>query len=317
MTLATIEEKLDRLLNRMDSIDHTVAGINSRLDILEQNFDVKYLELQQKVSSVESSQEFISKQYESVKLITNNLTIQQRAHDKELIQMKKEIDNLANELNQERITRNVSEQYQRTSYNVKVCGIPIQPDEEYSDSTSNLVTLKVVEKIASVCNFKNFDSKQIDVCHRIGNQVFSPIIIKFFKKSDRFNFFNQKKALFKLKLEDLGMEVSADQIAILKAAQPPKTTGKFGRAGKRVMESRSQNISNWFDKDGHLKPVKIYFQESLTEMNGQLLKLAKDAARANNYKYPGYTIKGEVRVKLNDSAKYIAITSKKDIDKIK
>ena len=313
MALERIEEKLDRLFTRIDSIDSTVAGINSRLNNLEQNLEVKYSELEQKICNVESSQEFISQQYDNMKLVNNNLMIQQRAQDKELVQMKVALDNLSNELNQERSARNVSEQYHRTSYNIKVCGIPIQAGEENSDSTSNHVTRDIIEKLASVCEIKNFKINQIDVCHRIGSNVFSPIIIKFYKKADRFNFFNQKKLLINLKLGDLGIEVSAEQIAILKGTKTPETV-KYGRGGRRMNHSRPQ--STWFNKDGKLKLIKIYMQESLTEMNGELLKLAKDAARASNYKYIGYTIKGEVRVKLNDSAKYIAIKSKKDIEKI-
>ena len=61
----------------------------------------------------------------------------------------------------------------------------------------------------------------------------------------------------------------------------------------------------------------IFMQESLTQYTSDLLKDAKLAASALNYKYTGYTINGEVRVKLSDGAKYISIKSPMDLKKIK
>ena len=57
-------------------------------------------------------------------------------------------------------------------------------------------------------------------------------------------------------------------------------------------------------------------QESLTRMNNELLKSAKQVASALDYKYKGYVINGEVRVKSADGEKFIAIKCKSDLKKI-
>ena len=53
----------------------------------------------------------------------------------------------------------------------------------------------------------------------------------------------------------------------------------------------------------------IFMQESLTKYTSDLLKEAKFAASALKYKYTGYTINGEVCVKLSDGAQSISIKS--------
>ena len=75
---------------------------------------------------------------------------------------------------------------------------------------------------------------------------------------------------------------------------------------------RNYGIKN---TDGEFNAV--FMQESLTKYTSDLLKEAKLAAGALSYKYPGYTINGEVRVKILEGAKYIAIKSVKDLQKIK
>lgn len=73
------------------------------------------------------------------------------------------------------------------------------------------------------------------------------------------------------------------------------------------LESSTQNNNN--------KRSRVFMLESLTKTNGDLLKEAKEFAKGLNYKYPGYTVNGEVRVKLSDGSKHIAIRSKSDLDK--
>ena len=56
-----------------------------------------------------------------------------------------------------------------------------------------------------------------------------------------------------------------------------------------------------FNPNGHPKRKEqyVYFSDSLTSYNGQLLKEAKVIAKEMNYKFAGYSVKGEVRVKRN------------------
>ena len=51
-------------------------------------------------------------------------------------------------------------------------------------------------------------------------------------------------------------------------------------------------------------------------MNADLLTEAKVIAKEKQYKYFGYTYKGEVRVRKADQAKYISIKTMDDLDLI-
>ena len=60
----------------------------------------------------------------------------------------------------------------------------------------------------------------------------------------------------------------------------------------------------------------IFLNESLTPTNRRLLKEAKKASRQHNYKYKGYTVNGEVRVKQNDHDDHIPMLCLKDLEKV-
>ena len=60
----------------------------------------------------------------------------------------------------------------------------------------------------------------------------------------------------------------------------------------------------------------LFLNESLTRTNRTLLKEAKTISKQLNYKFTGYTINGEVRVKRNEKSEHIAILCKKDLLKI-
>ena len=57
----------------------------------------------------------------------------------------------------------------------------------------------------------------------------------------------------------------------------------------------------------------VYLNESLTPMNGTLLREALKLAVDKEYKYPGYTFKGEVRCKKADNEPFIKIRCKEDL----
>ena len=88
--------------------------------------------------------------------------------------------------------RNREQQYTRTSINLKLCGVPIQEgEEEVSNTKTNPITKFVIEKVCEAAGIQVPESS-IDVCHRLGNDTHSPIIIRFSSKSARFDFYNQK-----------------------------------------------------------------------------------------------------------------------------
>ena len=57
--------------------------------------------------------------------------------------------------------------------------------------------------------------------------------------------------------------------------------------------------------------------ESLTAENRKLLKLARSESKKQNYKYKGYTVNGQVRVKKDDNSEAIPILCTKDLEDIK
>ena len=60
----------------------------------------------------------------------------------------------------------------------------------------------------------------------------------------------------------------------------------------------------------------IYIQESLTHYyTSELLAKAKEKAKRLRYKYPGYIVKGQVRVKKEEGADPIHIRCISDIEK--
>ena len=60
----------------------------------------------------------------------------------------------------------------------------------------------------------------------------------------------------------------------------------------------------------------FYLNESLTPMNSYLMKETRKLTKPLKYKYPAYTVKGEVRCKKIDNSKYIKIRNINDLKKI-
>ena len=112
-------------------------------------------------------------------------------------------------------------------------------------------------------------------------------------KSDRNNFFKQKRNTF---------SVSAEQIV-----QYSNDTDDDGEVSMPGLEDGTQN---------NRKKGPLFINKSLTHTNRILLKEARFISKQLNYKFAGYTVNGEVRVKKSDHSEHIAILSKKDLLKI-
>ena len=109
------------------------------------------------------------------------------------------------------------------------------------------------------------------------------IIVLFYKKSDRQNFYFQKKKISKVHVKRVSMEEDNDG-GIVNGQPDAKSC--------------------------------IYVNESLTKQNRELLRKVRERAKEKQYLYRGYTVKGEVRVKQHEKGDHIVIKSLKDIDKI-
>ena len=102
-----------------------------------------------------------------------------------------QIGSLKNELKQTKIHCNEIGQYQRTAHNIKICNIPFQKGEEKSEKVTNEVTKGIVvqlcQKVGAV-----IDPNDIDVCHRLGRDPLSPILLRFTGKGKRFDLYDQR-----------------------------------------------------------------------------------------------------------------------------
>ena len=207
---SSLETKIDNLTVKVDEFDLRFTKIEGRITANENSIneskesttknsvDIKVL--QTNFVDVEDSCKHISAQYDEVLKTANknsaNFTDSNarfKSLSDENVLLKKQISDCRNELTQEKTARNSDAQYQRTSINVKLCGLPLQPGEEIQTNTpSNPVTSALVQRVCEASSISLISANDIDVCHRLGSQPRSPIIIRFVSKSARYNFFSQR-----------------------------------------------------------------------------------------------------------------------------
>ena len=114
------------------------------------------------------------------------------------------------------------------------------------------------------------DFMQVDVALRTSKRQNTPIIMLFNKKSDRTNFFKQRKEFHNLRAHPFQSSQLVDEEVTL----------------PDIDNERGEETSN--------NKMLIVLNESLTPTNRRLLKEAKKVSKQHNYKYKGYTVNGEV-----------------------
>ena len=198
-------------------------------------------------------------------------------------------------------------QYLRQSYNIKIGNIPTVTGEDVQTKTAtNPVTLDVVKQVAQQTDML-LPLTAIDVCHRLGSEPSSPIIIRFRSKSDRWNFAAQKEKLKNVTAADIDLSGIQVPKHIQTALEKRKTDGRGPRPARGGYKNATQR-----------KPVvrdgseSIFLQDHLTQRNKDLLKEAK-AAFKQTFQYPGYVMNGEIRVKRHEDEKFHVIKSSADI----
>ena len=155
-------------------------------------------------------------------------------------------------------------QCNRSSFTLEISGIPFNKNENVSN---------IIQKIVMLTKVTDLDITQVDAAHKTSKRQNAPIIMLFNKKSDRTDFFKQKKKFHSLRADQFQSSQFVDEEVTLPSID------------KELGEETSNNES------------LIFLNESLTPTNRRLLKEAKKASRQHNYKYKGYTVNGEVRVK--------------------
>ena len=198
---AKFDEKLTTIGTRIDSIEGTLGDHSQSIERIDGNLvadsnrlaavETLSSEHRKEINELKESTKFLSDEYEKMKLQIADL----ETSTKENVHLKKRVDDLENDLLQEKIGRNDEQQYLRQAFNVKVCGIPIQVGEDVQLKTaSNPVTLEVLKQFALQTDIL-LPPSDIDVCHRLGSDADAPIIIRFDSKSARYKFVAQKEKL--------------------------------------------------------------------------------------------------------------------------
>ena len=320
-------EKMNSIETKLTNISTQITGIDGRLSTLEgrtTSLEGQYAQLTpqtEKVNELEHSVAFLSAKYEEIKKESEaQKTWFEEAKRNiglttaETIMLKARIEDLQNSLEQEKIARNTESQYWKTCLNLKLCGIPIQPGEEIrTPSPTNPVTRAVVERICHAAQI-NLPPGALDVCHRLGEDTTSPIILRFSGKGARYAFFNQRSKLKAITSNDV------DFNGLPQIQSRSNANGERGGPGGRQGGRRGGHHGDRHGGQRQQATIpstgsKIYIQEHLTKYNRSLLKASKTLLDGK-FQYPGYIMHGEVRCKIAENADYDVIRCASDLQKM-
>ena len=299
-TLKSVSASLQTLDTKVKSFEQKLSSIDGRLTQTTNKTNAQIGQLTTKVNECEKSTTFLSTKYDDLKKKCDDNTVQIHA-------LKQNTDNLHNELANEKIGRNDDQQYFRSAFYLKIHGIPWQEGEQShrivddkkvrNGGPCNQRSLRAICDLFDNVGIENFDSHQVDCCHRTSAYYLSPIIVMFQRKADRENVFHQKNKLARIS------DLDYDTIGLTMDDAKLKTW-------------RDEQAVKIPTKDWSNEYPRMVIREHLTSHNNDLLKAVLPVARAKQYKHPGYLSKGRIHVRKTDSAEPIQIVSSKDLDKI-
>ena len=292
---------MEKLLERMDTMEKNMTDRISermeqnlqkgleKIELVIASHDKRLSTLEKKITELECSASFTNDLIEEQKKIISSLVTSDKHLSKTATQYESAISQLKHDLNSQRVSSNQLAQYHRSSLNVIIGNVPLDDDKTPETELTNVI----VCTIAKNADITNFLPESIDVAHRLPSRKGIPsIIVRFKSKGARNNFFSQK---YKLKSKTAAQLLSIDQVSL-------NTKTRQQRASAKIAETEEKG--------------KIYITESLTSMNGDLLRQAKERAKQLNYKFYGYTVNGEVRVKKTETSKFIPIRQSSDLENI-
>ena len=176
--------------------------------------------------------------------------------------------------------------------NFKLLGVPAQVGEDEKTSKCNFASLKVLEKIAMAAKIDGFRKEQVDVCHRVSEDYYSPMIVRFHKMADKCNFYEQKSKL--RDITPLNANLSEND----------------AQRAEKIVEIKS------FNKNFNKQRPAFMLQEHLTKRNRNLLKKTKEKAKGLGYKFPGYVTNNEVRCRKVEGGRFVSVKCIRDLAKI-
>ena len=277
-----LNAKMDILLKRtenMEQLSKKVDSIDNQLNSTNNKLD-QFCHLVTKLEQQAIDTQGKLAQY---KQFIDHLISKDKVNDKENKEKQHAINKLEEQYKQLKIEVNKKNQYDRSNYNVLMGGVPLLRENESAEEYQDLVC-----KIARNAKIPNFSPEDIDLAHRLPSRNSSTpmIVIRFKYKAARQRFFSAKQNFKKLSAERL---LSDEEEVFLNYVEAAKAPGDAG---------------------------KIFLTESLSELNGELLRQAKEIAKPAGYKFFGYTVNGEVRVKKSENSRFISIRYFDDLAKI-
>ena len=168
-------ECLDGIKSDLISIKEDITNVKNRLDTAETTL--------KEFGQLQTSVTFLSEKYDKLLADTSTLKDKIKSLETDNQVLNKKIGQFNNKLSTEKAERNEEGQYHRTAHNVKILGVSLQKGEENSERVTNPVTTQVVMKICEKAGIR-VELSDIDVCHRLGQNEFSAILLHFGLKTD-------------------------------------------------------------------------------------------------------------------------------------
>lgn len=193
--MATIEDVLSKLTIIEDKISENTSQLllfNGEISKLRSEFEnnskfttTAIINLQDKQTSLETSQEFIGKQFDAHKAIIENVMKKNKQLEDENKKINNVVKRLQEHLKEETIKRDELEAYGRRTC-IELVGLPITENE-------NCQNLAVA--VAKLMKMDAFSKNEIDVAHRVSQKDNANIIVKFKSRSARDSFFVNRQQL--------------------------------------------------------------------------------------------------------------------------
>lgn len=194
--------KLDNNTKKISEIANSLDEIKLHQDDLKKEFlsfksntqcSIRALEASQ--HKLTESQDFINSEFEDCKAKQEKTEERAKTAEAKIVGINAELQALKETITQEQHRINDLEQYGRRSM-LEISNIPVKNEENIKD---------IVTALASKMKVKDFNyDTDVDVAHRLNSKLKPPpIIVMFRSRTKRDEFYEQRKSLRNITLQDL------------------------------------------------------------------------------------------------------------------
>ena len=183
-----LDETLNRVIEKLSTIENNIRmeinQIKEDINSVKCSNQVEFNKINETVESIEDSKHLISEKFEKQKQKISQLLEDNKKIHIDNPRLHHKLNNMKSVVNDTGIEVNRLAQYNRSSFMLEISGIPFNKNENVSN---------IIQKIIILTIIADFDITQVDVAHITPKRQNAPIIMLFNKKSDRTNFFKQRK----------------------------------------------------------------------------------------------------------------------------